>query len=184
MQCDFQIINRHRGMTINELIIVIALIAILIYFLTPTGGHPRHMALAALNQSYLRQIGVAFTEYCVDNEDFFPGHPRAAAHYLGDSDTINEVFLGPYLDEQAIIDGGDADGNAVRYGGYVFINLGLNYEDISDPSSLILTYTALVSEDQKDRGVLYADGHTDRLKEEDLRGALPDEIDVDALDGP
>ena len=56
-------------------------------------------------------------------------------------------------------------------------------EDIDIPSKQILVYAARVSPEQTTRGVLFADGHTERWEEEQFRAALPDDVDVDALDG-
>ncbi len=123
-------------------------------------------------------------EYAVDNKDVFPNHPRDATGIFDDPSTIKQVYLNPYQNEGAMLDRGDFEGPAVRFGGYVFVNLGLGLDDIETPTEVILAYTAKISSKQATRSVLFADGHTEKWEEKELRNALPDEVDVDALDGP
>jgi len=66
----------------------------------------------------------------------------------------------------------------------VFVNLGLNVEEIEKPAELILAYTAKITPKQTTRSVAFADGHVERFEEDRFRAALPDGVDVDALDGP
>ena len=135
--------------------------------------------------SNLRQINIAMQAYAVENESLLPMHPRDAVEFSGyDPDDIGAVYLNPYQEGDELIDRGDGDGIAVRYGGYVFVNLGLNLEEIEKPAELVLAYTAKVSEKQTTRGVQFVDGHVESWEEEKLRAVLPKGVDVDALDGP
>ncbi len=71
----------------------------------------------------------------------------------------------------------------LRYGSYVFLNLGLSLDEIENPGALIVAYTAKISSNQKRRSVLFADGHAEIWDEDKLRAELPEGVDVDALDG-
>lgn len=123
--------------------------------------------------------------YAEDHEGFLPEHPRGAKQYLDDeSYDSRDMWLNPYQGDDAVIDRGDFDGVATRFGGYVFINLGENIDEIVEPSKTILAYTAKVSEKQTTRGVQFVDGHVESWEEEKLRAALPEGVNVDALDGP
>jgi len=122
--------------------------------------------------------------YSVDHDGRLPGHPREATQYLGDLSRIKDVYLSPYQEQTAAIDRGDFEGPATRFGGYVFLNLGLDLNEVENPSELILAYTAKVFPEQTTRNIAFADGHVERFEEDRFRAALPDDVDVDALDGP
>ena len=122
--------------------------------------------------------------YAEDNGDRFPSRPEDVVPYFEGAGTFSEVFRNPYQEKNVVIVEGASDGIAVRYGGYVFLNLGLSQEEIESPATLIHAYTAVVSDEQTTRSMLFADGHTERWEEERLRATLPPDVDIDALDGP
>jgi hypothetical protein len=134
-----------------------------------------------MDMSNLREIGIAMLNYAEDNDDRLPGHPQDMAQYLV---VIEDVCITPYLEEDVVIDRGSSDGSALRYCGYVFLNLGSDLNDIEKPSEWILAYTAKVIPEQSTRSVLFADSQVEQWEEERLRAALPDGVDVEALDGP
>lgn len=123
--------------------------------------------------------------YADESHGVLPIHPRDAVEYIGfEMANIGDVYLNPYQEGDEVVDRGDSDGIAVRYGGYVFVNLGLSLEEIEKPAELILAYTAKITPEQTTRNVAFADGHVERWEEEKLRATLPEDVDVDAMDGP
>ncbi len=140
--------------------------------------------MMVVDGSNLRQIGVAMFNYSYDHDGMLPAHPRDAVEYLDEIALDEQVWLGVYHEEDLPADRGDFDGPATRFGGYVFLNLGLDLDDIEKPGVVILAYTAMPTSHQVQRNVLFADGHTERWEEDVLRASLPEGVDVDALDGP
>lgn len=167
-----------------ELLLVILIIALLVGILIPTPHSSHPASKSVLDLANLRQIGIALVCYAEDNDDLLPPHPRDIEEYFGDPSYLSRVYLNPYQEDDAVLDRGDSLGPALRYGGYVFLNLGSDLEEMEKPKDVILAYTAKVSHKQTNRNVLFADGHAEIWDEQRLRAALPPDIDVDALDGP
>jgi prepilin-type N-terminal cleavage/methylation domain-containing protein/prepilin-type processing-associated H-X9-DG protein len=63
---------RNRGFTLAELLIVIAIIAVLISILLPTLGAARRAANSAKCLASLRDLGLAFQQYAQENKRAFP----------------------------------------------------------------------------------------------------------------
>lgn len=61
-----------RGFTLIELLTVIAIIGVLAGILIPVVNRVRETARASVCVSTLRQYGVAFNMFVVDNKDRFP----------------------------------------------------------------------------------------------------------------
>jgi prepilin-type processing-associated H-X9-DG protein len=180
--------RKHLAFTLVELLAVIAIIVFIVWFLLPVGT-TRVSAFKIIDNANLRQIGVGMLQYAAEHNDLLPAHPRdIAAYFTNNPDgntSLEEIFVSPYfMAEDTIIDRGEFDGPATRYGSYVFVNLGLNLDDIETPSDLILAYTAKAEPEQASRNVLFVDGHVENWEEYKLLAALPKGVDVDALDGP
>jgi prepilin-type processing-associated H-X9-DG protein len=165
-------------------IALIPFILLMIGILLPALGAARTAAQSAVDMSNLRQIGVVMFGYAADNNDVLPDHPRDVVIYLGNQAQPQDVFISPQHDPNTVLDRGDSDGTAVRYGSYVFLLPGVAFDDIDSPSYTVLAYTAKASDTQPKRNVLFADGHAERMEEQDFLALLPPEVDVDALDGP
>src|SRR5688572_17288262 len=58
-----------RGFTLIELLVVIAIIAILASLLLPTLAQSKEQGRRTRCKSNLRQLGLAITMYCQDNDD-------------------------------------------------------------------------------------------------------------------
>ena len=82
-----------------ELMVVVAVIAILIMILAPNLVKVREKARAAYCRNNLRQYGIAMNQYMADNNGFFiyPGMAGARAGYSPDGENaINQVELGEW----------------------------------------------------------------------------------------
>jgi general secretion pathway protein G len=64
--------SRHSGFTLIELIVVVAIIAILAAILIPNFLHARAEAASASCEGNLKQIATALQEYAVDNGGQYP----------------------------------------------------------------------------------------------------------------
>lgn len=69
--CSKQRSSVMHGFTLIELLVVVAIIAVLVAILLPALGAAREQAKSAQCLSDLKQFGLAFTAYGVDNDDFF-----------------------------------------------------------------------------------------------------------------
>ena len=92
-----------KGFTLLELMVTIALIAILISLLFPALSSVREKAKSASCMSNLRQLGVALTSYLADTKGIYPGHhtmsgtivwPHRLRPYVGNN---HDVFHCPSL---------------------------------------------------------------------------------------
>lgn len=167
-----------------EALVIISIIALVIGILWPAVPVHHPAARSTSDRAHLRQIGVALYSYAIDHDEVLPGHPRDVAEYFNDPLQFESVCLNPYQGDNTLIDRWDSAGVALRFGGYVFLNLGMDTSDMENPVEIVLAYTAKVSSKQKRRSVLFADSHVELLEDFDLRALLPPELDVDALDGP
>ncbi|MHB1158523.1 MAG: type II secretion system protein [Phycisphaerales bacterium] len=105
---------RH-GFTLVELLMVVAIIALLIAVLLPSLTKARAAAKAAVCMTHLHQIGVAVIAYATDNNNSAvpamwtadktgagggpPGYPGGAAGYYN-AYPSDSIFLGQYTDPQ------------------------------------------------------------------------------------
>jgi prepilin-type processing-associated H-X9-DG protein len=174
--------RKESAITLVEVLGVVVVVVLLVILLDLLPhNHGRRAARQALDMSNLRQIAVAMLNYANDNGDLLPVHPRDTTNYIQTED----VFISPiFMDSDTVVDRGEFDSSATRYGSYVFVNLGLSLDDTETPSDVILAYTAKDDLEQSSRNVAFADGHVERMEEEKFRAVLPEGVDVDALDGP
>jgi prepilin-type N-terminal cleavage/methylation domain-containing protein len=61
-----------RGFSLVELLVSIAIVAILLAMLLPTLVHARRLSHQALCANNLRQVSVGWVTYLQDNKDVFP----------------------------------------------------------------------------------------------------------------
>src|SRR5687767_1630645 len=79
--------RRTSAFTLIELLVVIAIIAILASLLLPSLARAKAKGRLAVCLSNKRQLSIAMTLYCLDNEDKLPmNSPGAAAATFADTD--------------------------------------------------------------------------------------------------
>lgn len=83
-----------RVFTLIELLVVISIVAILIAILLPALSKAREHAKSIACISGLKQIGIAYASYEVDNTDWYPG-TYVSSHYYS-------WYLSPYLGQSGI----------------------------------------------------------------------------------
>lgn len=96
---DVSLMGNRRGFTLVELLVVIAVIAILAGLLLPVLAKAKQRASQTVCASNLKQVGHAMQMYADDNEDSLPGPTwtGARASYEDGSDNELMYYLATYL---------------------------------------------------------------------------------------
>ncbi len=87
-----------RGVTLVELLVVIAVVAVLAGLLIPVGSQVRHRADDAACLSNLRQIGLGIAAYGQDHGDTLPGPLNMGQYAFYDDRSQLSWILREYLD--------------------------------------------------------------------------------------
>jgi len=92
-----------RGFTLIEVLVVVAIIALLVAILLPSLKAARDNAKLVICQSHLKEIGGGITMYLVDHKDTLPGplHPLFLKYPLtagsGATQQMNEFVMSGYI---------------------------------------------------------------------------------------
>ncbi len=174
-----------KGSAVAGMILGGLSIVVLIAIILPVLSAARNSARNSVDLSNLREIAHAMHSYAAGNGDVLPDHPRdVMTHLVKFVVHPQDAFISRHHDPNTVLERGDSDGTAVRYGSYVFLLPGVSLDDIDSPSYTVLAYTARASDSQRQRAVLFVGGHCELMEEQDFRALIPPEVDVDALDGP
>src|SRR6185503_9077094 len=90
--------DRRAGFTLVELLVVVAIIGLLIAILLPSIFKAREQAKITQCLSNLRQIGLAYANYEMENRRW-PAHP----YEVGDTNTFPASISGPTYDMRVIL---------------------------------------------------------------------------------
>ncbi|MCC5849895.1 MAG: prepilin-type N-terminal cleavage/methylation domain-containing protein [Verrucomicrobia bacterium] len=91
--------GRNKGFTLIEMLVVIAILALLISIITPTVNSALHRARTVSCASNMRQISAGMLEYTIANEGRLPRFQRVANEQpLGPSVWAGELIIGGFLD--------------------------------------------------------------------------------------
>jgi len=85
--------RRRSGFSLVELLVVVAIIALLIGILIPAVGKARSVAESAVCGSNLKQVGTGFATYASQFNDYLPGPNTSGAPWVDQSE---EVYLAPF----------------------------------------------------------------------------------------
>ncbi|MFH1616893.1 MAG: type II secretion system protein [Planctomycetota bacterium] len=75
-----EVCSKSRAFTLVELLIVIAIIAVLLSILVPTLNKVREQTKRVVCASNLKQIGLLLEYYCADNEGYYPPNYHSSAY--------------------------------------------------------------------------------------------------------
>ncbi len=107
--------HHSKAFTLVELLVVVAIIALLVAILLPALEKARYAARLAICKSNLRQIAISLTLYATDSNDWYPHITKYyAGHLLVNTDTspLNFPMLAAYM---GYSDGTDAHSVDARY---------------------------------------------------------------------
>lgn len=107
-------IDVRRGFTLIELLVVIAIIAILAAILFPVFARAREKARQSSCLSNVKQIGLAFMQYCQDYDERLP---HGAVRYGGAVGTVTWYHaIAPYMKNDQVLVCPSKSGNMPGYG--------------------------------------------------------------------
>ena len=112
--------RRARAFSLVELLVVVAIIALLIAVLLPSLSRARSKANATKCGSNLRQIGIGLVAYNAENNDYnipsynLPPLGNSSTNYTGGPDQPLDGW-GPILDRDGLVPSNEQDTNTIFY---------------------------------------------------------------------
>ncbi len=94
---------RRSGFTLVELLVVVAIIALLVSILLPTLGKAKEQARIVSCMSNLRSLGLSFAFYSNENNDWYPSGAAMGGGYYGPTWYTWDSILRPYYDTMGLI---------------------------------------------------------------------------------